>query len=70
MELQHHGTIYQKKLRLDPGLQAFFENNVYKQSEHFTLYTFLCKTMGILYTVFQNLQNGSSAWTAGELIQK
>ena len=38
-----------------PGLPAFFDHNVYTQSVHCTLYTFLCKTMGILYTVFQKI---------------
>ena len=34
-------------------LPAFFDQNMYKQSVHCTLYTFPCKTMEILYIVFQ-----------------
>ena len=35
------------------GLLAFFDHNVYKKRVHCTLYTFLCKTMVILYTVIK-----------------
>ena len=41
------------KTNFVPGLTAFFDNKVYKQSVHCTLCTFLCKTMGILNTEFQ-----------------
>ena len=36
------------------GLPAFFDHNVYKQNVHCTLYTFLCKTLGILNRVRTN----------------